>query len=81
MDAYSPAKVAGNCSKPYVCSGPPNAREVFRPMWIIFSIFLVLLLLGIEFYVPPAVLFLFFVGVIVSIAFALMPFGSRQSTS
>jgi hypothetical protein len=41
----------------------------------------VLLLLGIEFYVPPAVLFLFFVGVIVSIAFALMPFGSRQSTS
>ena len=45
-------------------------------MWIIFSIFLVLLLLGIEFYVPPVILLLFFVGVIVSIAFALAP--SRQ---
>jgi hypothetical protein len=49
-------------------------------MWIVFSIFLVLLLLGIEFYVPPVVLFFFFVGVIVTVAFALMPSRTRQST-
>jgi|tagenome__1003787_1003787.scaffolds.fasta_scaffold7778160_1 hypothetical protein len=49
-------------------------------MWIIFSIFLVLLLLGIEFYVPPVVLFLFFVGTIVTVAFALTPLGQRRST-
>jgi membrane protein implicated in regulation of membrane protease activity len=48
-------------------------------MWIIFSIFLVLLLLGIEFYVPPVVLFFFFVGVIVTVGFALAPAGSRQA--
>jgi membrane protein implicated in regulation of membrane protease activity len=56
-----------------------QSGEVFRPMWIIFSIFLVLLLLGIEFYVPPVFLLLFFVGVIVSVAFALTPARSRRA--
>jgi hypothetical protein len=58
---------------------PSNAGEV-RPMWIIFSIFLVLLLLGIEFYVPPVVLFFFFIGVIVTVSFALMPSRRTQMT-
>ena len=49
-------------------------------MWIIFSIFLLLLLLGIEFYVPPILLFLFFVGVIVTVAFALLPTRGTQIT-
>jgi hypothetical protein len=48
-------------------------------MWIIFSIFLVLLLLGIEFYIPPVLLFLFFVGVVVTVAFALTPSRSRMT--
>jgi hypothetical protein len=48
-------------------------------MWIVSSIFLLLLLLGIEFYVPPVVLFLFFIGVIVTVAFALMPSRTRHS--
>lgn len=49
-------------------------------MWIIFSIFLVLLLLGIELYVPPVVLFFFFVGAIVTVAFALLPTRRTQLT-
>ena len=47
-------------------------------MWIIFSIFLVLLLVGIEFYVPPVLLFLFFVGVVVTVAFAFTPSRSQM---
>lgn len=42
-------------------------------MWIIFSIFLVLWLLGIEFYIPPVVTLFFFVAMIGTAVFALMP--------
>ncbi len=42
-------------------------------MWIIFSIFLVLWVLGIEFFVPPVLTFVFFTAMIAAAAFALLP--------
>ncbi len=47
-------------------------------MWIIFSIFLVLWLLGIEKFVPPALSFFFFFGMIATAAFALWPMSQKS---